>query len=105
LSPADTVFSCANIPIIEKTKTEGDFISSILKFPSMSEIVPLVVPFSRMLTPGIGSPSAVTFPETAFVCAKIIFAANKKMIIKLFFIDKKFKIYEGKGIGLGYVRL
>ena len=37
----------------------------ILYPPSTSEVVPLVVPFSNMLTPGTGAPdSSVIFPST-----------------------------------------
>src|SRR5258706_6512536 len=33
-------------------------------FPSASEVVPILVPFTRILTPGNGLPRSVTLPDT-----------------------------------------
>jgi hypothetical protein len=45
---------------------------TIVKRPSASVAVPVVVPFSTTFTPGKGEPSsvAVTLPETVRSCAK-----------------------------------
>ena len=42
-----------------------------LNFPSMSVIVPVVVPLTTTVTPGIGDPSSpITVPDSDFCCAK-----------------------------------
>ena len=46
-------------------------VTSRLKFPLTSVIIPLVVPFSITFAPIIGSPlRSVTFPEICFVCCR-----------------------------------
>ena len=47
--------------MIKKAKASKD---NIVKFPSKSVVVPLLVPFTRTVAPGRGPSSLVTSPET-----------------------------------------
>ena len=52
---------------LRKYLTEG---AEKLNFPSMSVIVPVVVPLTTTVTPGIGAPSSpITVPDSDFCCA------------------------------------
>ena len=42
---------------------EFSSVTEILKFPSKSDVVPFVVPFSTIVTPGKGPVSSETEPE------------------------------------------
>jgi len=71
---------------------ESDFVFNV-KFPSKSDVVPLVVPFSITLAPGSGefNSESITIPVTV-LCEKVIVvnnnttAVNKNCVI--FFILK-----------------
>jgi hypothetical protein len=61
--------------------------------PSISVIVPEVVPFTTTVTPGIGAPSSpTTFPESAFCCAKDVRAKKQEKISSTEILQKPFNL-------------
>src|SRR5690554_5727795 len=64
-----TTTSCVLIPTKEKTNVASSGMLVRVYFPSMSVMVPDVVPFTTTVTPGSGCPLlSVTFPDTVRCC-------------------------------------
>ena len=64
-----TKTSCAFIPTNENCTVAFSGILESVYFPLLSEIVPLVVPFTTTETPGNEAPEeSVTLPEMDFYC-------------------------------------
>ena len=78
---APIFFSTGVKPKYLKTKTSPLF-ARIEYFPSKSVSVPLLVPFTDILTPGKGPEFSVTVPETVLSCANEICTINAKSSVK-----------------------
>ena len=98
-----TGFSAVFNPTKRKTSIPSAG-ADIEYFPSISVMVPVVAPFTCTETPGNGSPSDITVPETRFSCCtaacndtdttKARNATNRRRLILIF----------SCGLGFIYVR-
>ena len=76
MSPTET--SCDTKPTKDMTST-SDELASIEKFPSKSEVVPLLVPLTIMVAPGKGPSSPDTVPDIVWAIKEV--PNNKKTAV------------------------